>query len=103
MKKLFRTISTVSMKNEDDPNKTFDNESDDESSTAEPQTTDEEEERDEVQEVKKMAAGDTNRVRMWRFVVTGCLVATAVAITVTTYCFLKDEQEHNFNVAVSAF
>lgn len=83
---------------QDDP-KFIDDE--DESSTVEPEPMGDEEERDEVQEVKKMSAGDTNRVRMWRFVVTGCLVATAVAVTLTTYRSLKDEQQQNFEVAVS--
>lgn len=58
-------------------------------------------ERDEVGEVKKMTLEETNRVRLWRILVSVCLVMTGVAITATTYRFLADEQESNFKVAVS--
>lgn len=76
-------------------------------SSGEDSTTDEpqsgtETVRDEIGEVKKMSAQDTSRIRLWRFVVTACLVAMAVAITKTTHTFLRDEQEKNFDVAVSA-
>jgi hypothetical protein len=60
-----------------------------------------EEERDEVQEVREMSSGDTRRIQVWRFVVTGCLLITGAAITLTTHKFLVDEQESNFETAVS--
>jgi hypothetical protein len=75
--------------------------SENETSTNESEGMNPEEERDEVKEVKKMSAGATNRIRMWRLVLTLCLVATAVAITTTTYKLLVEEQERNFEVAVS--
>lgn len=57
-------------------------------------------ERDEIGEVRKMSSVDTNRVRMWRLAVAMCLLVTGVAITTTTYRFLKNEQNSNFNMAV---
>lgn len=57
-------------------------------------------ERDEIGEVQKMSSEETKRVRLWRAVVTLCLLATGVAITTTTYRFLNDEQEDNFKMAV---
>jgi hypothetical protein len=57
-------------------------------------------ERDEVQEVHKTQRKDTRRLRLWRFVVTGVLLVTALAVTLTTYRFLQDEQQNNFKTAV---
>lgn len=57
-------------------------------------------ERDEIVEVKKMSSAETNRVRVWRTLVTLCLVCSGVVITLTTYRFLEDEQVKNFEVAV---
>jgi hypothetical protein len=58
-------------------------------------------ERDEVQEVRKMSAKDTKWVRRWRYAVTAMLLITAVVITCTTYTFLKDQEQTNFEMAVS--
>jgi hypothetical protein len=60
-------------------------------------------ERDEVLEVKKLTSKDTFRVQTWRFVVTGVLALTAVAVTLTTYRFLVKEEKKNFVAAVSNF
>ena len=60
-----------------------------------------EEERDEVREVRQRSSRDTRRIRLWRCVVMGSLVATAVAITLVTFQFLEDEQDGNFRTAVS--
>jgi hypothetical protein len=76
-------------------------EDDDDHSTGSSSFTQEESERDEVREVQKMSQKDTSRVRMWRFVATGVLALTAVAVTLTTYRFLIEEQRHNFDTAVS--
>lgn len=56
--------------------------------------------RDEIGEVQEMSSEETHRVRLWRFVVTFCLLVTGDAITTTTYRFLHDEQESNYEVAV---
>lgn len=56
--------------------------------------------RDEVNEVKKMSSEETNRIRLWRLVVTACLICSGVLITIVTYRFLVDEQKANFEVAV---
>ena len=57
--------------------------------------------RDEVEEVKKSSRKDTARVRVLRFVVTGVLLVTALAVTLTTYSFLKQEEKSDFASAVS--
>ena len=57
--------------------------------------------RDEKKEVYKMSAKDTFRVQLWRAAVTLVLLLTAFAVTWTTYRLLKDEEESNFEVAVS--
>jgi hypothetical protein len=49
-------------------------------------------EHNEVQEVHKTQRKDTHRLRLWRFVVTGVLLVTALAVTLTTCHFLPDEQ-----------
>ena len=59
-----------------------------------------EEERDELLEVKRQSSKDTNRVRLWRIVVTGALFATATVVTLTTYRLLVDEEQKNFEIAV---
>ena len=59
--------------------------------------------RDEVGEVRKMSSKDTNRLRLWRFVVTGVLLLTAFAITFTTYTLLEQQEDENFQTAVSLF
>lgn len=58
-------------------------------------------ERDEVREVQKLASKDTSRINLWRYVVTLVLLATAAAVTLTTYLFLKEEENSNFVEAVS--
>lgn len=75
--------------------------SDDPSSTTEPNPSNTEETRDEVKEVKELAKKDTRRIRMWRFIVTGALVATSTAVTISTYRFLANEETHKFETAVS--
>jgi hypothetical protein len=64
-------------------------------------TEEEPPERDEVKEVQKMSQKDNSRVYMWRFVMTGVLTLTAVAVTVTTYKVLSGEQASNFETTVS--
>jgi hypothetical protein len=59
------------------------------------------EERDEVKEVRKIAEKETHRVRLWRFVVTCVLLATALAVTLTTYYSLEREEQDKFERAVS--
>lgn len=56
--------------------------------------------RDEVSEVRKMSSKDTSRLRMWRIVVTGVLLLTALAVTLTTYTLLKQQEQKNFQTAV---
>jgi hypothetical protein len=58
--------------------------------------------RDEVGEVRKMSSKDTNRLRLWRIVVTGVLLLTALAVTFTTYTLLKKQENENFKTAVSS-
>ena len=57
--------------------------------------------RDEVGEVRKMSSKDTNRLRLWRIVVTGVLLLTAFAVTFTTYTLLERQEDENFQTAVS--
>jgi hypothetical protein len=59
------------------------------------------EERDELGEIRKLAAKETGRVRLWRFVVTCVLLATALAVTLTTFYSLEREEEDKFERAVS--
>jgi hypothetical protein len=56
--------------------------------------------RDEVGEVRKLSSKDTNRLRLWRIVVTGVLLLTALAVTLTTYTLLEQQEEENFHTAV---
>jgi hypothetical protein len=72
------------------------------STSADDATIAPEEDRDEVKEVKKHAARDTAFVRTWRLVVTGVLLATALAVTFTTHHFLQMEDHRNFHEAVSS-
>lgn len=57
--------------------------------------------RDEVREIQLISAKDTFRIRLWRVVVTLSLLVTAVAVTLTTYRKLDEEQYQNFEAAVS--
>jgi hypothetical protein len=56
--------------------------------------------RDEVSEVRKMSSKDTNRLHLWRVVVTSVLLLTALAVTLTTYTLLQQQEEENFQTAV---
>jgi hypothetical protein len=47
--------------------------------------TDKKDRRDEVGEVRKMSSKDTNRLRLWRVIVTGVLLLTAFALRPTLY------------------
>lgn len=58
-------------------------------------------ERDEVLEVKKRAHKENQKVNMWRNVVTGALICTAVAVVSTTYIILVKEEIAMFETAVS--
>jgi anti-sigma-K factor RskA len=60
----------------------------------------EEVDRDEVKEVRKLSSKDTNRIRLWRFVVTAVVLLTAVAVTLTTYALLQQQEHENFLNAV---
>ena len=60
-----------------------------------------EESRDEKAEVYKMSAKDTFRVKLWRAAVTVVLLLTALAVTLTTYKFLKADETDSFKTAVS--
>lgn len=56
--------------------------------------------RDEVREVRKMSSKHTFRLRMWRLVVTGVILMTALAVTFTTYNLLQQQEDKNFRTAV---
>lgn len=56
--------------------------------------------RDEVREVRKMSSKDTNRLRVWRIVMTSVILLTACAITFTTYTLLVQQEDENFKTAV---
>jgi hypothetical protein len=62
--------------------------------------TDKKDRRDEVGEVRKMSSKDTNRLRLWRVIVTGVLLLTAFAVTFTTYTLLERQEDDNFKTAV---
>ena len=57
--------------------------------------------RDEVKEILKYSQKETKRVQTWRLLVTLALVATGVVVTMTTYRSLVDQEENNFEDAVS--
>ena len=59
------------------------------------------ESRDEVKEILKYSRKETKRVQTWRLLVTLALVATGVIVTVLTYRSLIDQEEQNFEDAVS--
>ena len=54
-------------------------------------------------EVRKMSSKDTNRLRLWRIVVTSVILLTAFAVTFTTYALLQKQEENNFKTAVRFF
>ena len=80
----------------EDSSNHFDSSTDDQSSSDESR-------RDAKKEVYKMSAKDTFRVQLWRFAVTVVLLLTAFTVTWTTYKLLKEEEQSNFEVAVSRF
>ena len=65
------------------------------------ETTVEVEERDEILEIRKQSSKETTRVRIWRVLVTLALLATAVAVTATTYILLVNQEDENFRNVVS--
>ena len=71
------------------------------SSWSEERVPPEEDMRDEKKEVEKMAAKDTFRIRLWRLALLVILLAVAIAVTMTTFEILKQEQVNNFESAVS--
>lgn len=48
-----------------------------------------------------MSARDTRLIGLWRVIVVLSLIATATAITISTYRILEEEQNDNFVTAVS--
>lgn len=59
-------------------------------------------ERDEVAEIKKGASVQTRRVRTWRLIVTGVLLATGAVVSTLTYRLLLGGQVENYDDAVSS-
>lgn len=59
-----------------------------------------EEERDEVKEIREASKKDTSRIRMTRIIMSAALLLTSLAVTLTTYEFLKREEENKFETAV---
>lgn len=55
----------------------------------------------QVKEIRAKSAKDTRLIGIWRLIVVASLVVTAIAITISTYRILKDEQNQNFITAVS--
>ena len=82
---------------EDDDDDDDDDEHGVDSTTTE---TEQNDRRDEVSEVRKMSSKDTNRLRLWRVVVTSAILLTAFAVTFTTYSLLQQQEEDNFKTAV---
>ena len=56
--------------------------------------------RDEVQEIERWSSRETARVRTWRVLVTVLLTVTGVAVSVSTYILLRNEEQRNFDEAV---
>ena len=65
------------------------------------QTLSASDERDEINEVRKLARKDTKQVHLWRLAATFALLLTAVSVTAITYHFLKNQETSNFEIAVS--
>ena len=59
------------------------------------------ERRDEVQAIKNEARSETIKVLTWRFFTLAALIATAIAVTLTTYFLLAEQEEKSFETAVS--
>ena len=96
-----KVISAYDVDNEGRDEEEEDDDDDDEhgvdSTTTE---TEQNDRRDEVSEVRKMSSKDTNRLRLWRVVVTSAILLTAFAVTFTTYSLLQQQEEDNFKTAV---
>lgn len=60
------------------------------------------EERDEVKEIREASKKDTARIRMGRIVMSLALLATSLAVTLTSFKFLKREEDDKFKTAVSS-
>ena len=58
-------------------------------------------ERDEIKEVREYNKEDNRNVQLWKIALMTLLTAFGVAITYTTYTFLKQEERDSFEVAVS--
>lgn len=56
--------------------------------------------RDEIQEVKKLSAKETDIIRRWRVLVCTCLFVAGVVITITAHHFLKVKEIDKFELAV---
>ena len=59
------------------------------------------EKRDELDEIKKMAQRETTRVRVWKGILLVVLGVTAALVTAGTYRILEQEEEEDFETAVS--
>jgi hypothetical protein len=57
--------------------------------------------RDEEKEIQLIIRNENKAVMLWREIVTGMLVITAVLVTVTTYIFLSREEVDDFSRGVS--
>ena len=57
--------------------------------------------RNEVEEIHNVQRKDTNRIRVWRLVLTLALLSTGILVTVTTYRSLVEEETSKFRDAVS--
>lgn len=57
--------------------------------------------RDEVQAIRKLSKKDTTRITATKLLVTLFMVATGVAVSLTTYYFLVAQENRNFEDAVS--
>ena len=58
--------------------------------------------RNERREIEKLSSKETGRVRLWRVFVTLALAATGVTVTLVTYRRLVEQEQTNFQTAVSA-
>lgn len=56
---------------------------------------------DQIEEVQEASKIDTRRVTIGRIAVTVALVVTAAIVTVTSYMLLQNEEDDNFEAAVS--
>ncbi|CAB9520226.1 Receptor-type guanylate cyclase gcy [Seminavis robusta] len=59
--------------------------------------------RDEEAEIRKQSAKETKRVSMWRAFVAMALLATAVAVTATTYSLLVKDEDEAFRTVYAQF